>query len=318
VTEIRQIGTDELPAWVEMRNRTDPEQPTSLDETAFWTRVDPERANFVAYRDGTPVGAGFCHLDLSDTGTARGEGRIWVPPEFRGQGVGGGLLAACRDHLRRHGKEVWRAETSDGDPHTLRFLERRGFQEVARSQEVGLDLTTWEPPGWPLPDGIELTDYATRPDLLRGMSQVENEVVEDIPQQGDEPHIPFPFEKFQEIVQKPGMDPRLMIIGLDGDEVVGYAMLSRNVARPELGYHWLTGVRKAWRGRGVAKALKQAQLTAAKGLGIERVRTDNDLRNEPIRRLNEALGYTRLPDVLVVQARLEDIPDAVPGGRRSK
>ena len=59
--------------------------------------------------------------------------------------------------------------------------------------------------------------------------------------------------------------------------------------------------------------MKQAQLTAAKELGIERVRTDNDLRNEPIRRLNEALGYTRLPDVLVVQARLEDIPDGRSG-----
>ena len=49
---------------------------------------------------------------------------------------------------------------------------------------------------------------------------------------------------------------------------------------------------------------------------MEHVRTDNDLRNEPIRRLNEALGYTRLPDVLVVQARLEDIPDGVRASRR--
>ncbi len=47
-------------------------------------------------------------------------------------------------------------------------------------------------------------------------------------------------------------------------------------------------------------------------MGVESVRTDNDLRNAPIRRLNEALGYVRRPDVVLMEARLADIPDGRP------
>ena len=40
-----------------------------------------------------------------------------------------------------------------------------------------------------------------------------------------------------------------------------------------------------------AVALKQAQIAAAKAAGLERLRTQNDLANAPMRRVNEKLGY---------------------------
>ena len=43
--------------------------------------------------------------------------------------------------------------------------------------------------------------------------------------------------------------------------------------------------------RGVALALKQSQIAAAKAAGYERLRTQNDLGNAPMRRVNEKLGY---------------------------
>ncbi len=53
----------------------------------------------------------------------------------------------------------------------------------------------------------------------------------------------------------------------------------------------MIGVKRAWRGRGIAGALKRAQIAWAKESGYERMQTANELRNEPIRRLNAQLGY---------------------------
>jgi GNAT superfamily N-acetyltransferase len=56
-------------------------------------------------------------------------------------------------------------------------------------------------------------------------------------------------------------------------------------------HHDLTGVKRAWRKRGVARALKHAQIAWAKQNGYVRLDTMNEERNEPIRRLNAELGY---------------------------
>ena len=53
----------------------------------------------------------------------------------------------------------------------------------------------------------------------------------------------------------------------------------------------MTGVRRAFRGRGIAGALKRAEIAWAKQAGYERLQTNNEVRNEPIRRLNERHGY---------------------------
>jgi len=71
----------------------------------------------------------------------------------------------------------------------------------------------------------------------------------------------------------------------------GYAKFSLTTARPTHAYHDLTAVKRAWRGRGVGRALKAAQIGWAKANGFEELRTQNDERNEAIRRLNADFGY---------------------------
>ena len=66
----------------------------------------------------------------------------------------------------------------------------------------------------------------------------------------------------------------------------------------------MTGVKRAWRGRGIAGALKRAQIAWAKEQGYERLATTNELRNEPIRRLNARLGYREAPGHIVVRRTL--------------
>ena len=63
--------------------------------------------------------------------------------------------------------------------------------------------------------------------------------------------------------------------------------------------HDLVGVKRDWRGRGIAGALKRAEIAWAKREGYTRLETENELRNEPIRRLNLRLGYVEEPGVVV-------------------
>ena len=55
----------------------------------------------------------------------------------------------------------------------------------------------------------------------------------------------------------------------------------------------MTGVARSHRGRGIALALKETQIAAAKAAGYKTLRTQNDLGNAPMRRVNEKLGYVR-------------------------
>jgi GNAT superfamily N-acetyltransferase len=65
--------------------------------------------------------------------------------------------------------------------------------------------------------------------------------------------------------------------------------------------HQLTGVRRAWRKRGIAGAIKRRQIALAQEHGFARLMTENEMRNEPIRRLNAQLGYQPAPGLVLLR-----------------
>jgi len=98
-----------------------------------------------------------------------------------------------------------------------------------------------------------------------------------------------------------GDRPDATFVALAGAEVIGYSKFSLTAARPNSAFHDLTAVKRAWRGRGIAGALKATQIRWAKEHGFEELRTTNEERNEPIRRLNARLGYRPAPGVIYVE-----------------
>ena len=79
-------------------------------------------------------------------------------------------------------------------------------------------------------------------------------------------------------------------------EVVGYASLMFIPGSTTRGFHDMTAVRRAWRGRGVGRALKQATIGWAIRSGLSWLETGNEDRNTAMRTLNERLGYRAQPD----------------------
>ena len=265
-----------------------PHESVTMDEVTHFKAAMVDHADLVAWDDGEPVGSGFVAImpqrpELPIT-------LITVHPETRGRGAGTALYAAVSDWTREHGLSELEAVVSDDDLESLAFAERRGFVEGRREKGVALHLSEIDPPPVEPPEGIEIVSWAERPDLARGIYEVALEASPDVP--GCEDEIPEPFEDWLvNDMQGSGDKPEATFLALAGDEVVGYAKFSLTAARPKTAHHDLTGVKRAWRGRGIARALKATQIRWAKENGYEDLQTRNDERNAPIRHLNREFGY---------------------------
>jgi GNAT superfamily N-acetyltransferase len=189
------------------------------------------------------------------------------------------------------------------DRDSLAWTERRGFVEVGRNSMLVLDLRATETQAVAPPAGIEIVTWAERPGVEREMYEVAREAYPDVP--GEEDAELAPFEEWLSMdMQGAGDRPEATFLALAGGEVVAYAKLALSLARPTVAMHDMTGVRRAWRGRGIAGALKAAEIAWAKGHGYERLETQNEERNEPIRRLNERYGYVVEPGSVTVRGPL--------------
>jgi GNAT superfamily N-acetyltransferase len=301
MTEIREIAEDELERWIATAKAALDEADT-VEGYLDWKRQARETIWLLASDEGrdvgTAIGVGGWH---SPEGVARAE--IRVVAEARGGGVGSALLAELSGWARPLGYRELTAPVKEDDPASLAWAERRGFVEVGRNSLLVLDLTALEPPRVEAPDGIEISTWAERPGTERAMYEVAREAYPDVP--GEDDAVVAPFEEWLSMdMQGAGDRPEATFLAFAEDEVVAYAKLSLSRARPEVAMHDMTGVRRAWRGRGVARALKAAEIAWAKKSGYERLETQNEERNEPIRRLNERFGYVVAPGSVTVRGPL--------------
>lgn len=113
----------------------------------------------------------------------------------------------------------------------------------------------------------------------------------DIPLPG--PFTEVPLEEFlNQYVRRPGTLPDGFFIARDGENYVGLSSLWREENTSDL-WQIITGVRREYRRRGVALALKLSVMDYAKKRGAETIKTWNASTNLAMLSLNERLGYRR-------------------------
>ena len=112
---------------------------------------------------------------------------------------------------------------------------------------------------------MRIVSRVEEPDLLEEMYAIGVQADEDIP--GSDGVMTFEQWRASEI-DKPSRRPELCFIALAGSEVVGYAAL---MVFGDEAHHGLTATRRDWRRRGVATALKRAEIAAAKKAGFKRL-----------------------------------------------
>jgi mycothiol synthase len=269
----------DLEAWRHVRTAVVPnERAPSVEELR---RLEtPERLLLLAELDGGLAGSGFAdRSDMAGLGSLAPR----VLPEARRNGVGAALLVALAAHLAECGFPEANALVDDDG--SLAFAKRFGFREVDRQvEQVRVVRREEEQPC--APHGVELVSLAARPDLSTAVyTDLAVEALADIP-------VDRPLDVALEDWERGWVSlPEGTFLGLAAGEVVGCAGLTRDDDRPDRAEHSLTAVRRDWRGRGVAKALKRATIAWAAENGIRELYTWTLRGNEPMRRLNERLGY---------------------------
>lgn len=206
----------------------------------------------------------------------------------RRRGAGTALYEAISVWASVRGVRELEVSVAGNDPESLSFARRRGFTEERREMGLVLSLAGVAPPQVRPPAGIEIVTWAQRPELARGMYEVDLEAHPDIP--GFEDVAVEPFEDWMaHNMQRPADSPEATFIALAGEEVVGFARLS--LTAPTAAGHAMTAVKRAWRGRGIAGALKATEINWALANGYTELHTSNEERNASIKRLNARLGY---------------------------
>ena len=297
-TELSQLAiapaeTDaDLEAMIHVRRLVTPEARPMVENLRFNLTANDQLVYLVARAGDEPVACGFFH-PLSELVACD----IAVVPEHRRRGVGSAMLADFSARARAAGKAELQGEVKASDAESRAFLERRGFVKVGGEEAVVLELDAIDVAAFGPPPGLRIASRIEEPDRLEEMYVIGVQADEDIP--GSTGVQTFEEWRANEI-DKPSRRAELCFLALAGDEVVGYAALQ---VFGDEAHHGLTATRRDWRRRGVATALKQAEIVAAKRAGFRRLVTESEERNEPMRRLNLKLGFVPAPELSTVVMR---------------
>lgn len=301
---LRPIREVDASAVTDLLNQDYPE-PTTVEEVRERIRASNANRQVLRLVAASDVGlvAGYGHALRDDW---MEPGLFWlhvvVEPAWRRQAAGSQLFGALLEWARERGGATFRGEARDHIPEGLRFAERRGFHIDRHIFESTLDLAAFdERPFVPALDAahaagirfFSLADLGDTMEARRTLYEVERVVARDIP--GGSESASRPFETFLRAVCDPHhYRAESQLVAADGDEWVGLAGVLDYPASHSM-YNGITGVLPAYRGRGIAKALKLLAIRAAKARGAAYIRTNNDSQNAPMLAINRALGYQPEP-----------------------
>ncbi len=112
---------------------------------------------------------------------------------------------------------------------------------------------------------------------------------------------PIPAPAYDDWAQEELRGP-VVFGAFDAGRLVGYAALVTRPASPEVLEHGFTAVVRSHRARGIATALKRAQLAWAAKHSYRRLVTYTQEGNEAMRAINSKLGYVGEPAWILVRS----------------
>jgi mycothiol synthase len=212
------------------------------DVTAWLSSVDLPQDTWLFDEGGRLVALGWVEQH-DDTGIAVGV----VHRQWRGRGLGSTLVERSEERLRSLGAERVHNVTLAPDAAAPALLAGRGYCEARRFWEMTIELAAELPPVPVLPEGLRIEPFSA--ELAASFHAVLEEAFAEHWE-----FRPTPFEEWWERqLAKPDHDPSLWFLVRTDDEVV--AATRNDPERSGGGWIGALGVRSAWRGRGLAKAL---------------------------------------------------------------
>jgi mycothiol synthase len=185
----------------------------------------------------------------------------YVHPDHRGRGIGTFLVhwgeARAREFVAQAPADAqvfMRTGIIQDDAHSAALLRDCGLERTRHFVMMRIDYDGEpEAPVWP--DGVELRPV----DLDRHDRQIcaaDEEIFEDhwgfVKKDPEQAYTHFRHW----LESDPDLDPELWFVAWDGDQIAGISLCwPRADQDPTTGYIGILGVRRPWRGRGLAQAL---------------------------------------------------------------
>ncbi len=302
--QLRPFAAEDYPAWTVLRNTIRPDHlVTAEDLERQDAQFDPKclLLRFVAEQAGELAGVGQINQETWRFHPQKFHLAIWVQPALQRQGIGKLLYDQLLDQVTPKHPLALRTSLREDQKAGMRFAARRGFREEMRAWTARLDVATFKPAPFVglvervLAKGIRITTLAalqkSDPKCWQKLYELDRSTGADLP--GPEIFTHPAYEQWEKFVRyEPNVIPEAYFVALDGPNYIGVSNLTRlnGTNELEVGY---TAVERAYRGRGIALALKLNTIAYARATDAPAIRTDNNSNNAPILHINTALGFKR-------------------------
>jgi GNAT superfamily N-acetyltransferase len=222
---------------------------------------------------------------------------IAVHPDYQKKGVGTSLYNQIVSDVKSHRAVLLRATCRADYCNSVDFLIRRGFERTMSIRELYLDLEPrWIDPTVPkleLENGIEIETMRSLeadPNRNRKLYDLVTTIRSDVP--APQPITAVTFTEFVTgYLSSPSRLPEATFVAVDvnNGDYVGISDLFNGGNSGMLA--GLTGVRREYRKRGIANALKQFGFRYACSNGFISITSFSAAENAAIAAVNKRLGF---------------------------
>jgi GNAT superfamily N-acetyltransferase len=304
--EMREFDPTDYSRLVEIYNANYPDYPRSFGE---WRSRDEslDRSKYYLQRyafleNNAIVGFGVVSHVTDMFHPYKFWVELLVDPMSQGRGVGAVIFERLDGELKKLNAMTAWAGSKENLPRLTGFYQRRGFEQKQIAWESRLDVTTVdlarfrEYPEKVQSQGIILTTLAEArregQESLKNLHELVQLVSADMPSPAS--FTPTSYEQWEAFeLKSPSLLPEGYMIAKDGSKYVGLSTVWRIDKEPRSLVQGNTGVRREYRGRGIAVALKLGVIDFARRNGYEKVKTWNASDNAPMLAVNTKLGFKR-------------------------
>lgn len=267
--EIRPPVADEAPALAEIIRAcefdlTGKSEMTLNDFLGDWEGVDLDNdARVVVDSVGTPV----AYADINERGNVIFSVYGYVDPKRRGEGIGSTIVAwserraqAAATAAPDGARVVARHYINRRDEAAQSLLTAKGYTPVRVTFTMAIELETPSVVEWP--EGLTVRTFQPGAD-----DQIAYEAYEEaFADMWQRPR--GTFDQFLSKLRRPYFDPALWFLVMDGEQIAGTIFASDIDGN---GWIEIVGVRRPWRGRGVASAMLKHVFNAYLERGVTHV-----------------------------------------------
>jgi len=315
--KLRQFAENDSIGLIAMQNLIYPDHPLSLDSFRHHEKTRSSKIqhkHWLWEKDGTFICSALYTQWEEVYHPHKFVIKIFVHPDHRDRGYGDFCYNFIMKKLEKIDPIKISAHVYESHAYSVDFLKNRGFKNTFIERESNLDLMVYDPKLYKekldsvLQQGFRIITLAEfRKEDERADYKawgLERDVGPDMP--WPDPITIPEFDIYKKtVLAHPKFNADSWFFILDGNRIIGLNNLWKNEIDKGINTG-LTGVRREYRRKGVASALKHTSLSWAKANGYEWVRTDNVSINEGMLSINIRAGFKFMPAWLLFEKVLKE------------